>query len=244
MTTTPEKEQLLTKIFSEVGKEYGYNDVTASFLPFADNKIRWQRTYEWVKFEVSDYFLNAPPAALRELAETIFARMTGDSDAQYGPKLNSYLSSDALIAQRPTYIQRQDYKDDDGTLKDAYDSLVKEGLIKPMDDDFKLYYGYNADRYNNEQKYVRTSQLFKTISVDPRLRKDEESRKLAVFKGVTMSEYPPTTTGEDRDAKLADLAKKIEQYPGGARKEKFIMETYGLSNSKPIEWLFTKRKKN
>ena len=70
MTTTPEKEQLLTKIFSEVGKEYGYNDVTASFLPFADNKIRWQRTYEWVKFEVSDYFLNAPPAALRELAET------------------------------------------------------------------------------------------------------------------------------------------------------------------------------
>jgi len=244
MTTTPEKEQLITKIFSDVGKEYGYNIVTASFLPFADNKIRWQRTDKWVKFEVSDYFLNAPPAALRELAETIFSRMTGDPDAQYGPKLNSYLSSDAMIAQRPTYAQRQDYKDDDGTLKDAYDSLVKEGLIKPMDDDFKLYYGYNADRYNDEQKYVRTSPIFKTISVDPRIRNDEESRKLAVFKGVTMSQYPFSNNREVMEANKADVAKKVEQYPDGAKKEKFIMETYGLSNEKPIKWLFTKKKKN
>lgn len=51
MTTT--KEQNAT--FQKVGNDFGFGNVTAEYAPFRDLKVRWQRTYDWASFQVSDY---------------------------------------------------------------------------------------------------------------------------------------------------------------------------------------------
>lgn len=54
----------LTMIFSAVGARHGYEDVGAEFAAFEDFKVRWQRSYHWIRFSVSDYLDRAPDDAL------------------------------------------------------------------------------------------------------------------------------------------------------------------------------------
>ncbi|MBR4697714.1 MAG: hypothetical protein IKP18_04675 [Candidatus Methanomethylophilaceae archaeon] len=56
----------LTEIFLAVGQRYGYEDVKAEFAPLKDFKVRWQRSYKWAIFTVSDYLDRAPDAVLED----------------------------------------------------------------------------------------------------------------------------------------------------------------------------------
>ena len=69
----------LTEIFSAVGQRYGYEDVKAEFAPLKDFKVRWQRSYNWAIFTISDYLDRAPDAVLEDLAEVLFAKITGEN---------------------------------------------------------------------------------------------------------------------------------------------------------------------
>lgn len=52
-------------IFADVGAKYGYGDVGAEFAALEDFKIRWQRSYDWSRFTVSDYLGRAPERPMR-----------------------------------------------------------------------------------------------------------------------------------------------------------------------------------
>ena len=70
-------DEHLTDIFTEVGRRYGYDDVAAEFGDLRDFKCRWQRSYNWIRFVISDYLDRAPDEVLRDLAEVLFAKITG-----------------------------------------------------------------------------------------------------------------------------------------------------------------------
>ena len=52
-------DEILNEIFKKVGNDFGY-DVSAEFAAYRDFKIRWQRSYKWAEFQVSDYLKDAP----------------------------------------------------------------------------------------------------------------------------------------------------------------------------------------
>lgn len=55
MTTT---DEILNETFKKVGNDFGC-DTPAEFAAYRDFKIRWQRSYKWAEFQVSDYPFNS-----------------------------------------------------------------------------------------------------------------------------------------------------------------------------------------
>ncbi|AGI47664.1 hypothetical protein TALC_00667 [Thermoplasmatales archaeon BRNA1] len=56
----------------------------AEFAALRDFKARWQRSYSWAIFTVSDYLKYAAGKVLDELVEVLFSKFTGQgSDGFY-----------------------------------------------------------------------------------------------------------------------------------------------------------------
>ena len=81
----------LTEIFEHIGRRFGYDEVSARFSPFADFKVKWQRSYKWIEFEVSDYLDRAPDNVIADLAESIFTRISG-KESDYSEAVIRYLN--------------------------------------------------------------------------------------------------------------------------------------------------------
>ena len=117
-------DEHLTAIFAEVGRKYGYDDVTAEFCAFNDMKCRWQRSYRWIKFEVSDYLDRTPDHILRELAENIFIRISG-GERDYSETFISYMNDNpGKEDNRRDFLKRYKLKDTSiGEFHDLNDSV-------------------------------------------------------------------------------------------------------------------------
>lgn len=88
-------DERLTQIFSRVGMKYGYEDVEAVFSAFSDFKVKWTRTYKWIRFQVSDYLDRAPEQVLEDLATTLFERISGREQG-YSEAFIRYLNDPEL----------------------------------------------------------------------------------------------------------------------------------------------------
>ena len=96
----------LTEIFSAVGQRYGYEDVKAEFAPLRDFKVRWQRSYNWAIFTISDYLDRAPDAVLEDLAAVLFAKITGEN-REYGDVFLNYITDRNLTrTNRKDFLKR------------------------------------------------------------------------------------------------------------------------------------------
>ena len=71
-------DEQLEEIFKTVGNEYKFKEVHARFEPFKEMKVRWQRTYYWVSFQISDYLQNAPANVIESLAHYLFNGFGGE----------------------------------------------------------------------------------------------------------------------------------------------------------------------
>ncbi|KUE74459.1 hypothetical protein AUQ37_00400 [Candidatus Methanomethylophilus sp. 1R26] len=87
----------LTAVFAEVGKKYGFETVKAEFMSCRDFKVRWQMSYRWADFKVSDYMRNAPREAVESLANTIFGKMVSGEDSVYEKIIIDYVSSPKFV---------------------------------------------------------------------------------------------------------------------------------------------------
>ncbi len=140
----------LTMIFADVGAGYGYRDVGAEFVALEDFKVRWQRSYDWIRFTVSDYLDRAPDDVLRSLAEVLFAKIEG-GDRDYDECFIRYVTSPELTREnRKDFLKRKrnlsgksigTYHD----LNDCVNRLRDEGLI-PDDMDCELRWQNSGDR--------------------------------------------------------------------------------------------------
>lgn len=98
----------LTDIFKTVGANYKFENVQAEFEPFTDVKVRWQRSYDWADFKVSDYLMDAPDSILSALAQSLFEKIRGDK-GDLSEEFKDYVSSmDFTNAHRDVYLGRID----------------------------------------------------------------------------------------------------------------------------------------
>ena len=99
----------LTMIFSAVGARHGYEDVGAEFAALEDFKVRWQRSYNWIRFTVSNYLDRAPDDVLASLAEVLFTKIEG-GDRGYDECFVKYITSPELTkANRKDFLKRKSY---------------------------------------------------------------------------------------------------------------------------------------
>ncbi len=127
-------DQHLTQIFADVGRRYGYDDVGAEFSPLTDFKVRWQRTSEWIRFQISDYLDRAPDNILEGLADVLYAKIRGE-DKEYDEAFIRYVTDESVAGpNQKDFLSRSrnlggssvgDYHD----LNDCVNRLRDEGLI-------------------------------------------------------------------------------------------------------------------
>lgn len=111
----------LTNIFKDAGANFNYKNMTAEFEPFTEVKVRWQRTYEWADFRVSDYLADAPDNILTALATTLFSRISGQSEGDLTTEFKDYVSSmDFTNAHRDKYLGRIDAR-----ITDKFDEKLQ-----------------------------------------------------------------------------------------------------------------------
>lgn len=131
-----DKEGMLQALFSSIGEEYGYGEVTAGFTPERDMKIIWMRSMNWIDFWISDYLEDAPADVLESVADTIFTRICSHDSAPYSEPLVEYVTGEGFLSRnRPIYLSRISgvSKGTEGRhidLADSYRRLIDNGLIE------------------------------------------------------------------------------------------------------------------
>ena len=105
------KNQELTEIFRDVGRRYGFTDVTATFAPLTDLKAEWSRSYVWAEFRISDYLSEISPEAMRDMAIATFEKIANGYRPEYGEDFKKEVFTDAFRERwRPLYIKRAGLK--------------------------------------------------------------------------------------------------------------------------------------
>lgn len=151
-TTKAQREASIQNIFADVGADYGFNAVTVRLTTRKNFSAKWQRSFNWISFDLSDYIEYAPADAIRELARTIFTKIKGD-DKSYGPDFKDYIMSEWFLAKmQPRFIRRNH-----ATADDELDDIVA-GLDAPEGTAFVV-----TD--NDSQFEITYSILFRTVLV-------------------------------------------------------------------------------
>lgn len=161
---TMDAEQNLKDAFSRIGKDFGYDTVEAKFVAFNEFKLRWQRTYTWASFKVSDFLKDAPIDVLEDTATMMFTNISGE-ECGYSDKFKAWVLSDEFIERnRATYIRRHRNlsKSAEGevwNLDSVYARLVKEGKLE---EDPNIRFVWMDSKAS--AKATQTSVLMKTIT--------------------------------------------------------------------------------
>lgn len=163
-----EEGDVLTRAFRSAGREFGYDDIEAQFTPFRDFKMRWSRSYKWIKFDVSDYVREAPESILESLARTVFTKISGAEDSGYSEDASEWITSEAFVRRnQPLYIRRNrglslstagTHRD----LADSYERLIAKGYVSR---DPLLYIGWGHPGTGRHAGFC--SVLMRVVSISP-----------------------------------------------------------------------------
>lgn len=177
-----EYEGDLRERFRKAGKKHGYETVNAEFTAFKDFKVRWQRSYRWADFKVSDYLADAPPEVIEGLADTLFAKISCDGDEEFSEELCRWVTSPEFVKyKQPVYIRRsrnltRSPQGEHRSLRDSYERLKKMGLAE---DDPELFLSWTKEP--NVRKVGYCSVLMKVIAVSSVLDNPEIPEFVADF---------------------------------------------------------------
>lgn len=127
-TETKDVKDLLRieKIASEVGKNFGFTDVTAEITVLEALLIRWQRlasSRKWINFIVADYCTYMSDNTLKDYFYMIFSRMTGNLHVLSIETKNELVSEEFAQKVRPLMVSRLV---DSGVIEDIDDVCVDE----------------------------------------------------------------------------------------------------------------------
>ena len=169
-TETETKADELNRAFQKVGKQHGYESVSAEFAVFKDFKVQWSRSYRYISFKVSDYMEDAPYDAFEALAGTLFAKIERREEVPYKRAMRDWVLSPEFSAnKRFKYIHRS--RNVTGTpvgyerdLRDSLKRLKEMGLIEG-DEGIEL--SWTSD--GNNQRAASCSVLFRLIVVSNQL---------------------------------------------------------------------------
>ncbi len=160
----------LNRAFQKIGKQYGYETVTAEFAVFKEFKVQWNRTYKYISFKVSDYMEDAPYDAYESLAGTLFAKIDGREEVPYKRAMRDWvLAPEFSRNKRYKYIHRArnvtgSPRGFERDLGDSVRRLQEMGLI---DGDAGIELSWTSD--GNTQRAASCSVLFRLIVVSNQL---------------------------------------------------------------------------
>ena len=101
-----EAEEILRTKFRDIGKEYGFDKVDAEFVAFKEFKVRWQRSYKWADFKVSDYLADAPPEVIDGLCNSLFSKIMGEEEG-YSQEMCDWITAPEFSENKqPLYLKR------------------------------------------------------------------------------------------------------------------------------------------
>jgi len=158
--------EILSASFGAIGKEYGYDSVSAEFAEFKEFKIKWKRSCGWIEFEVSDYMKDAPADVLKGVAETIFSRITRRSSNAYSDMMIEWMTSkDFVKNKQPKYLKRsrnltRTHEGEHIDLEESYQRLIDMGLVS-RDEDLKITW----TKQPNVKRIGYCSVLMKVIAI-------------------------------------------------------------------------------
>ena len=151
-TTKAQREAIIQNIFMAVGAEYGYEHVHVRLTARKYFSAKWQRSFNWISFDLSDFVEYAPAGAIRGLAHTLLAKIKGDN-RPYGQEFTDHVMSGEFLTQmQPRFIRRNR-----AVADDRLDDIVA-GLDAPKGTAF-------AVTNSKSHTAITNSTLFRTILV-------------------------------------------------------------------------------
>lgn len=164
-------DDVLAETFARVGREHGFEDVKARYADFKDFKVRWQRSYKWADFSISDYLMDAPAPVIESMARAMFDKIDGKEGSEgYPRELCDWVTAPGFCdVKQQVYLHRsrnltRSPRGEFRSLRGVYERLMALGLAQ---DDPTICLTWTKDA--KARKMDHTSVLMRTIEIAPAL---------------------------------------------------------------------------
>ena len=218
--------EMLTRAMATAGARNGFEDVTAEFSAFRDFKLKWTRSYKWIRFEVSDYLRNAPQNVIESLAETIYAKIGGQDKTSYSEDVCEYLNSERFLKDnQDLFLKRfrgisQTPRGENVDLANVYARLVDRGLVQR---DSRLVIRWGSSN-RSDVRVGHSSVLMKAVLMNPKLDTDEISENALEYALYTQICHVNLGFGPTREDESERHETMLDRYPDRASAETELRE--------------------
>ena len=168
-------------IFTNVAKEYGFEDVQANVCQFKAFKMRYTTDRKWVILGVSDYLIGMKSESVEDLARYISATLQKKEYEMKGFFSTEVMSKEFLRKNQMKFLKRDKSLTSEGRdrIDKALEVLKSKGHIE--DDDDRVITFRATDSFNP----VMFSSVFKTIGLaNSMLDVDDDVLEYAIWSGI------------------------------------------------------------
>ena len=164
----------LNNTFQNVGKEQGFDHVTADFHPFKEFKASWERSDQDVVFHVTDYLSQADEEIMSDFAHCLFRRVREHHCALYTDRMRQWMRSPSFVERnRPIYVQRsrnllRTARGRFIDLNESYSRLLSQGLLSELPSTYISW-----TRTPNHQRMGYCSALMRVAVVSSSLDRED-----------------------------------------------------------------------
>ena len=169
------------EIFTNVAKEYGFEDVQINVCQFKAFKLRYTTDRIWVILDVSDYLIGMKSESIEDFARYISATLQKKEYLGKGFFAAEVLSKDFLRKNQAKFLKRDRSLTSEGRdrIDKALEVLKSTGHIEADDD--RVITFRETDSFNP----VMFSSVFKTIALaNSMLDVDDDVLEYAIWSGI------------------------------------------------------------
>lgn len=169
------------EIFTNVAKEYGFEDVQINVCQFKAFKMRYTTDRKWVILDIPDYLIGMKSESIEDFARYISATLQKKEYLWKGFFAAEVLSKNFLKKNQAKFLKRDRSLTSEGRdrIDKALDVLKSKGHIE--DDDDRVITFRETDSFNP----VMFSSVFKTIALaNSMLDVDDDVLEYAIWSGI------------------------------------------------------------
>ncbi len=169
------------EIFTNVAKEYGFEDVQVDVCQFKAFKLKYTTDRKWVVLDVSDYLIGMKSESVEDFARFISADLSKKKYEMRGFFSTEVMSKEFLKRNQMKFLKRDRSLTSEGRdrIDKALDVLKSKGLIE--DDDDRVITFRVTDSFNP----VMFSSVFKTIGLaNSMLDVDDDVLEYCIWAGI------------------------------------------------------------
>ena len=194
-------------IFTNVAKEYGFEDVQVNVCQFKAFKMRYTTDRKWLILGVSDYLIGMKSESVEDLARFISATLLKKEYEMKGFFSTEVMSKEFLRKNQMKFLKRDSSLTSEGRdrIDKALEVLKSKGHIE--DDDDRVITFRATDSFNP----VMFSSVFKTIELaNSMLDVDDDVLEYAIWSGIKSIEVGREAFG--RNERTTNVYPVLEGY--------------------------------